>query len=141
MLEASAGSLATLNIQTFMGQVLSSFLPDGGTGSGQDLSLPMPEPTRNQMSPPAGLITPICHGPSSWKSYAIVSSQHSSPCGGPLLLNDLLLLAEFLWLQILFESLCSAQLVSFSYRGNQQMGVFDKGQWGGCLSGKGRETK
>lgn len=51
----------------------------------------------------------------------------------PLLLNDLLLLAEFLWLQILFESLCSAQLVASSYRGNQQMGFFDKGQRGSCL--------
>lgn len=30
--------------------------------------------------------------------------------------------------------LCSAQLVAFSYRGNQQMGFFDKGQWGGCCS-------
>lgn len=51
--------------------------------TGPDLSVAMLEPTRNQMSPPASLIPLICHGLSSWKSYAIVLSQHSSLCGRP----------------------------------------------------------
>jgi hypothetical protein len=103
---ASAGCLPLLKIRTFCGPSVK-FTPHPHPQwhvTGPDLSVAMPEPTRNQMSPPAGLITLICHGPSSWKSYAIILSQHSSPCGGPPLLNDLLLLAEFLWLQILFLS-------------------------------------
>lgn len=35
---------------------------------------------------------------------------------------------EFLGLQTFSESLTLARMVAFSYRGNQQMGFFDKGQ-------------
>lgn len=37
------------------------------------------------------------------------------------------------------ESLCSAPLAAFSYRGNQQMGFFDKGQRGAAWAAGGEE--
>lgn len=85
--------------------VVGSFSPTMVHTNGQDLTSVLFEPTSNHMNPPASLITLICHGPSSWKSYAIILSQHSFTVWRiPLLLNDLLLLAEFLWPHILFLS-------------------------------------